>query len=73
VYQGNRLQENRTKESGMARKQIQWQERKRSSLARIARKEGMMMTIVGNCIPRRDRSDSKRKNGGKQLHKHHDQ
>jgi hypothetical protein len=27
----------------------------------------MMMTIAGNCIPRRDRSGSKKGKGGKQL------
>jgi hypothetical protein len=53
------------------RNQIQWQERKRSSLANIARNRSMMMTIVGNCIPRRDRSGSKRGKGGKQLQQQH--
>jgi hypothetical protein len=54
VYHGNRLQEKRKKGSGMARRKIQWQERKGSPLASIARKKGMMRTVVGNCIPRRD-------------------
>jgi hypothetical protein len=52
---------------------VEWQERKRSSLASIARNKGMMMTIVGNFIPRRDRIGSKRGKGGKQLQQHHDQ
>jgi hypothetical protein len=65
VYQVNRLQGKRTKERGMARNKIQRQERKRSSLASIARKKGMMMTIAGNCIQRRDKSGSKRGKGGK--------
>jgi hypothetical protein len=73
VYQGNHLQGKRTKGRGIERKKIQRQEGKRSSLASIARKKGMMMTIVGNCIPRRDRSGSKRGKGGKQLQYQHDQ
>jgi hypothetical protein len=73
VYQGNCLRGKRTKGSGMARRNIQWQEKKTSSLASIARKKGMMRTIVGNCIPRRDKSGSKKGKGGKQLQQHHDQ
>ena len=65
VYQGNRLQGKRTKGSGMARRQIQWQERKRSPLVSIPRKKGMMRTVVGNCIPRRDQSSSRKIKGGK--------
>jgi hypothetical protein len=49
----------------MARRKIQWPENKRSPLASIARKRGMMKTIVGNCILRRDRSGSKKIKGGK--------
>jgi hypothetical protein len=33
----------------------------------------MMMTIVGNCIQRRDQSGSKKGKGGKQLQQQHDQ
>jgi hypothetical protein len=61
------------KGSGIERRQIQWQERKRSSIASIARKNGMMMTIFGNCIPRRDRSGSNKGKGGKHLKQQHDQ
>jgi hypothetical protein len=57
----------------MERKKNQWQERKRISLANIARKEGMMITIAINCILRRDQSGSKRGKGGKQLQQYHDQ
>ena len=57
----------------MARKQIQQQEGKRISLAKIARKKGMMMTIARNCIPIRDRSGSKKGKRGKQLQEKHDQ
>jgi hypothetical protein len=56
VYQGNHLRGKRTKERGMARKQIQRQEGKRSSLANIARNKGMMMTIARNCIQRREKA-----------------
>jgi hypothetical protein len=49
VYKGNRLQGKRKKERGNGKKKIQRQERKRSSLAIIARKKGTMMTIDGNC------------------------
>jgi hypothetical protein len=73
VYQGNRLQGKRTKGRGMERKKIQRQERKRSSLASIARKKGTMMTIAGNCTQRRDQSGSKKGKGGKQLQQQHDQ
>jgi hypothetical protein len=47
--------------------------KKRSSLASIARNKGMMMTIDGNCIPRRDQSGSMKGKGGKQLQQQHDQ
>jgi hypothetical protein len=73
VYQGNRLQGKRKKGSEMARRKIQWKERKRSPLANIARKKGMMRTIAGNCIPIRDQSGSNKGKGGKQLQQHHDQ
>jgi hypothetical protein len=73
VYRGNHLQGKRTKGSGMARRKIQWKERKRSPLAIIKRKKGMMRTIVGNFILRRDQSGSKRGKGGKKLQQHHDQ
>jgi hypothetical protein len=49
----------------MERRKIQWKERKRSPHAIIARNKGMMSTIVGNFIPRRDRSGSKRGKGGR--------
>jgi hypothetical protein len=65
VYQGNRLQGKRTKGNGMARRKIQSQERKRSPLASIARKRGMMRTIVGNCKSRRDQSGSRKIKEGK--------
>jgi hypothetical protein len=65
VYKGNHLQGKRTKGSGMARRKIQWQERKRIPLASIARKRGMMRTVVGNCIPRRDQSGSRKRKGFK--------
>jgi hypothetical protein len=32
-----------------------------------------MMTIAGNCIPRRDQSGSKKGKGGKWLQQQHDQ
>jgi hypothetical protein len=51
----------------MERRKIQWKERKRIPLASIARKRGMMRTVVGNCIPRRDQSGSRKRRGGKQL------
>jgi hypothetical protein len=57
----------------MERKKIQLQERKKISLASIARKKGMMMTIVGNCILRRDRNSSKKGKGGKHLQQQHSQ
>jgi hypothetical protein len=41
------------------------EERKIILLARIARKKGMMRTVVDNFIPRRDRSGSKKRKGGK--------
>jgi hypothetical protein len=65
VYQGNHLQEKRTKGRGMERNKIQRQEGKISSLVRIARKKGMVMSIAGNCILRRDRNGSKKGKGGK--------
>jgi hypothetical protein len=65
VYQGNCLQGKNTKGSGMEKRKIQWQERKRIPLTNITRKKGMMRTIAGNCIPRRDQSGSKRGKGGK--------
>jgi hypothetical protein len=61
------------KRKGNVKKQIQRQERKRSSLARISRKKGMMMTIVGNCSQRKEQSGSKKGKGGKQLQQQHDQ
>jgi hypothetical protein len=57
----------------MERREIQWKERKRIPLASIARKKGMMRTIVGNCISRRDQSGSKKGKEGKQLQQQHDQ
>jgi hypothetical protein len=51
----------------MASRKIQGKERKRIPLASIARKRGMMRTIVGNCIPRRDSKWFKEKKGGKQV------
>jgi hypothetical protein len=57
----------------MERRKIQWQERKRIPLASIARKKGMMRTVVGNCILRRDQSGSRKRKGGKQLQQQHDQ
>jgi hypothetical protein len=71
VYQGNHIQGKRTKIGGMARRQIQWKERKRIPLESITRKKGMMRTIVGNFIPRRDQIGSKKGKGGKQLQQHH--
>jgi hypothetical protein len=65
VYQGNCLQGKRTNGSGMARRKIQWPERKISPLEIIVRKKGMMRTITGNCIPRRDRSGSRKGKRGK--------
>jgi hypothetical protein len=67
VYQGNHLQRKKAKEKGMGRKKFNDSERKRSSLASIARKKGMMMNIVGNCTQRRDQSGSKRGKGGKKF------
>jgi hypothetical protein len=64
---------NEKKGSRMAGRQIQWPERKISPLASIARKRGMMRTIVGNCIQRRDQSGSKKGKGGKQLQQKHAQ
>jgi hypothetical protein len=39
--------------------------RKRSPLARIARKRDMMRTVVGSCILRRGQSGSRKRKGGK--------
>jgi hypothetical protein len=46
--------------------------RKRNPLASIARKRGMMRTVVDNCIPRRGQSGSRKRKGGKQLWQQHD-
>jgi hypothetical protein len=73
VYQGNLLQGKRKKGRGMERNKIQRQEGKRSYLASMARKKGMMMTIAGNYILRRDQSGLKKEKGGKQLQKKHGQ
>ena len=57
--------EDKRKWHGMERSQVQWQERKRCPLASIARKRGMMRTIVDSCIPRRGQSGSRKRKGGK--------
>jgi hypothetical protein len=66
VYQGNHLQGKRTSGHGMERIQMQWQGRKGSPLARIARKRDMMRKDVGSYIPRRCQSGSRKRREGKQ-------
>jgi hypothetical protein len=73
VYLRNRLQGKKTKGSGMARRKISWKERKRNHFASIARKRGMMRTIVDNYILRRDQSGSMKGKGRKKLQQQHDQ
>ena len=73
VYPGNRLQGKRTNGSGMERRKIQRQGRKRISLVSIARKKGTMMGIAGNCTQRRDQSGSNKGKGGKKLQRQHNQ
>ena len=41
------------------------EKRKIGPLASIARKRGMMRTVVGNCIPRRGQIGSRKRKGGK--------
>jgi hypothetical protein len=51
VYQGNRLQGKRTRGSGMKNRKMQWEEMMRSPLASIARKRGMMTTVLWQLHP----------------------
>jgi hypothetical protein len=65
VYQGNRLLRKEDKRKWNGKKENSVARKEDNPSSSIAIKKGMMRTIVGNCIPRRDQSWFKERKGRK--------